>query len=224
MGFEKPCPEIELPHGIRPEIKILLYILFVISVFITQDLTLYFFISALVLISLLKISFSSLKRGWIPISLFLVFTFVSNIFFSHGKIIFNLGSFAITEEGLHIATVRTLRIFFMVAGAKILTSTTPFEDLVSALANTMKPLEKIGIPVSEFFSTMGLTLKAFPRLKDYLALNYKNHKDKNETKGFMGKARILSLFLLPVFIQSMQSPEIFFNEQDEKTSVNQKRN
>lgn len=172
--------------------------------------------SALIAVLLLRIPISSLKRGWIPISLFLVFTFISNLFFSHGKILFNLGSFAVTEEGLNIATVRTLRIFLMVAAAKILTASISLDDLVKALANTLKPLEKIGIPVNEFFSTMGLTLKAFPRLKDYLAVNYKNHKDNNDTKGFMGKARILSLFLLPMFLQSMQSPEIFFDEQDKK--------
>ncbi len=217
MEFEKPCPEVELSLRIRPEIKILLYVLFVISIFLTQNLTSYVFITALIFILFLKIPFLALKRGWLPISLFLVFTFISNMFFSHGKIIVDLGFLEITEEGLHIATVRTLRIFFMVAGAKILTSTTSFDDLVKALANTLKPLEKIGIPVNEFFSTMGLTLKAFPKLKDYLVVNYKNHKDKNNTKGFMGKARILSLFLLPMFIQSMQSPEIFFDEQEDKT-------
>lgn len=202
---------------IRPEIKILLYAILVFSIFLTQNLMLYVFILILILLFFLKIPFSALKRGWLPISLFLIFTFISNIFFSYGKIIFNLGFLEITKEGLHIATARTLRIFFMVAGAKILTSTTSFDDLVKAIAKALNPLEKIGIPVSEFFSTAGLTLKAFPKLKDYLVVNYKNHKDKNNTKGFMGKARILSLFLLPMFIQSMQSPEIFFDEQDEKS-------
>lgn len=170
----------------------------------------------------LKVPFTSLKRGWVPISFFLMFTFVSNIFFSHGKILYSLGSVVITEEGLRIAIVRTLRIFLMVAGAKILTATTPFDVLVGTLGNTLKPLEKIGMPVGEFFTTMGLTLKCFPKLKDYLAENYRNHKKNNPLLppfskggmgGFLGKARIISSFLLPMFIQSMQSPEMFFKEE-----------
>ena len=183
------------------------------SLFLVQNLSVYIFILVLILILLLRIPFASVKRGWIPISFFLAFTFISNMFFSHGKIIYSIGSIVITEEGLRMASLRTLRIFFMVAGAKILTATTPFEALVAALANTLKPLEKTGLPVNEFFSIMGLTLKCFPKLKDYLAENYKNHKDKGENDGFLKRAKIISSFLLPMFIQSMQSPEIFFEEE-----------
>jgi len=135
------------------------------------------------------------------------------MFFSHGKIIYSIGSVVITEEGLRMASLRTLRIFFMVAGAKILTATTPLEALIGALCRTLMPLEKAGVPVNEFFSIMGLTLKCFPKLKDYLAENYRNHKDRGENDGFLKRAKIISSFLLPMFIQSMQSPEIFFEEE-----------
>lgn len=158
----------------------------------------------------LRIPFAFLKRGWIPISLFLIFTFISNIFFSHGKVLYSFGTVVITEEGLAVATVRTLRVFFMIAGAKILTLSTPLETLVGALGNTLRPFEKIGLPVSDFFSVMGLTLKCFPRLKDYLAENYKNHKDREDFDGFWIKAGTIASFLLPMFMQSMRSPEMFF--------------
>ncbi len=145
-----------------------------------------------------------------PISIFLMFTFISNVFFSYGKIFCSLGSIIITEEGLKIASQRTLRIFFMVAGAKIINATTSLDVLVGALGDTLRPLEKFGLPVKDFFSIMGLTLKCFPRLKNYLSENYRHFKDKGEFRGFFGKAKIISLFLLPMFKQSMQSPEIFF--------------
>jgi hypothetical protein len=61
---------------------------------------------------------------------------------------------------------------------------------------------------------MGLTLKCFPKLKDYLAENYKNHKNKEENRGVFGNARVISLFLLPMFIQSIQSPEMFFQDRE----------
>ena len=77
---------------------------------------------------------------------------MSNVFFSHGKILYSIGSIVITEEGLRLATVRTLRIFFMVAGAKILTATTPLDVMVETLRKTLSPLEKIGMPVvGDFF-------------------------------------------------------------------------
>lgn len=197
------------------EFKILLYVTFIISLFLIQSLLVYIIILIAVLLFLLRIPFASLKRGWITIGLFLVFTFISNIFFSHGKILYNLGAIVITEEGMYIAVIRTLRIFFMVAGAKILTATTPLDVMVETLRKTLRPLEKIGMPVGDFFSVMGLTLKCFPRLKDHLAENYRNHKNNTESKGFWGRVNIVSSFLLPTFIQSIQNPEMFFQEREE---------
>lgn len=194
------------------ELKIILYVVFIASLFLIHDLSAYILILIALSILLLRIPIASLKRGWLPISLFLAFTFMSNVFFSHGKILYNLGPIVITAEGMHIATLRTLRIFFMVAGAKILTASTPLDVLVVGLGNILKPLEKTGLPLNDFFETMGLTLKCFPKLKDYMAENYRNHKNKEENRGFFGNARVISLFLLPMFIQSIQNPEIFFRE------------
>ena len=197
------------------ELKIILYVVFIVSLFLIQDLSAYILILIALSILLLRIPLASLKRGWLPISLFLAFTFMSNVFFSHGKILYNLGPIIITAEGMHIAAIRTLRIFFMVAGAKILTALTPLDVLVAGLGNILKPLEKTGLPVNDFFETMGLTLKCFPKLKDYLAENYRNHKNNRESKGFWGRVNIVSSFLLPMFIQSIKSPEMFFQEQEE---------
>ena len=180
-----------------------------------DSLPLYALVLFFILLLLIRIPFASLKSGWLPISFFLAFTFLSNVFFSHGKILYNLGAIVITEEGMHIAAIRTLRIFFMVAGAKILTATTPLDVMVEALRKALSPLEKTGMPVGDFFSVMGLTLKCFPRLKDYLAENYRNHKNNTESKGFWGRVNIVSSFLLPMFIQSIQSPEMFFQEREE---------
>lgn len=202
-----------------PESKIGLYIVFIIALFLVDSLSVYAFVLFFILLLLIRIPFASLKSGWLPISFFLAFTFLSNVFFSHGKILYSIGSIVITEEGLRIAAVRTLRIFFMVAGAKILTATTSLEVLVGALGRILMPLEKTGLPVKDFVETMGLTLKCFPKLKDYLAENYRNHKNKEENRGFFGNARIISLFLLPMFIQSIQNPEVFFKETDEKTGT-----
>jgi energy-coupling factor transport system permease protein len=182
-----------------------------------------------ILIIILKIPFAVLKKGWLPIGLFLIFTFISNMFFSHGKILYNIGTIMITEEGIHIASIRTLRIFLMVMGAKIITATTSLDVLVESLASVLRPLEKIRLPVNELFSIMGLTLQCFPKLKDYLSENYRNYKKNNLplppfTKGgmvgFFKKTMIISSFLLPMFIQSMQSPEIFFRDKmDDRKQV-----
>ena len=197
------------------EIKIISYIVFIVCLFLVQNLTVYLLILLALSILLLQIPLKSLKRGWIPISLFLLFTFVSNVLFQHGKILYSAGPVIITEEGLHISLIRTMRVFFMIAGAKLLVATTQMELLVGAFGKLLKPFERLGIPVVEFFSTMGLTMKSLPRLKDQVAAMYKEKIKEDNITEFWSRVRIVSMLLLPLFVKSIQSPESFF-EKDEQ--------
>jgi energy-coupling factor transport system permease protein len=196
-----------------PEIKIFLYIFFVICLFFIKDLTVYAVIFIVILPLLFRIPFKSLKSGWIPISLFLLFTFVSNALFQPGRILFGSGPLVITAEGLDIASVRTLRVLFMIAGAKILTSTTEFGMLANALERIFSPLERLGVPVHEFFSAMGLTMRSLPALKEQMVREYREKVKGGDIRGFLNRARAISMFLIPLFVRSMQSPESFFDDE-----------
>lgn len=197
-----------------PEIKILLYIFFVTCLFFIKDLTVYMIIFLVILLLLFRIPFRALKSGWIPISLFLLFTFISNALFQPGKILFGSGPLVITVEGLDIASVRTLRVFFMIAGAKMLTSTTEVGLLVNALERIFGPLERLGIPVHEFFSAMGLTMRSLPALKKQMVKEYGEKVKEGNITGFLNRARAVSMFLIPLFVRSMQSPESFFEDEE----------
>ncbi len=203
-----------------PEIKILFYIFFVIFVSVVGNLHIYAVIFILLSLFLLKVPFKVVKSGWIPVSIFLIFTFVSNILNQHGKIIFSAGAVFITEEGLNIAAIRTLRIFFMIAGAKILIAASKIEDIIHGLWRLLSPFERLGLPVKDFFFTTGLTLKCFPILKSMLYENYQEHVKSANIKGVWNRARVVSLFLLPMFAESIQSPEKFFvgPEQSDETN------
>lgn len=195
-----------------PEIKILLYIFFVVLVSAVSSIKIYAVIFFILSLFLLKVPFRTVKSGWIPISVFLIFTFASNILNQHGKIIFLAGPVMITEEGLHIAAIRTLRILFMIAGAKILIATSETEEIIHGLWRLLSPFERVGLPVKDFFFTMGLTLKCFPILKTMLHENYRAHITSANIKGIWKRTRVVSMFLLPMFIESIQFPEKFFIE------------
>jgi energy-coupling factor transport system permease protein len=118
----------------------------------------------------------------------------------------------VTEEGLTAALLRTIRIFCMIAGAKILTATTGIEPLISAFAKLLKPFERLGVPVEEFFSTMGLTMKSLPRLKEQVVREYRTTVKDRKITGFRNRAKVISSFLMPLFVKSIRSPETFLNE------------
>jgi energy-coupling factor transport system permease protein len=158
------------------------------------------------------VPFRNLKSGWIPISLFLLFTFVSNVLNRHGKILVTSGPLVITDEGVSVASLRTVRVLFMIIGAKILMASARPEDIIRALGRLMSPLERFGLPIADFFHTMGLTVKCFPALKEMATETYRENIKTAETKGFRGRVRVIASFLLPMFVKSVQSPEIFFEK------------
>jgi len=146
--------------------------------------------------------------------MFLTFTFISNALYHSGRIIYAAGPVMITQEGLHLAALRTLRVLLMIGGVKFLMARTKTDHVVRAMANLLKPFEKLGVPVKDFFHTMGLTLKCFPILKDAIARHYTENIQKGGAQSILSKARLMALFMLPLFVESIHSPELFFMEAD----------
>ncbi|MDA8239109.1 MAG: energy-coupling factor transporter transmembrane component T [Nitrospiraceae bacterium] len=199
---------------ISPELKIIIYVLFLASLFVIRDMTGYLFLLGILCICLVKLPLKSLKAGWLPISLFLFFTFIGNVLGRHGKVLLPAGLFTVTDEGLHIAAFRTVRIGLMIGGAKILMASAKTEDMVAVLGRLFGPFERIGIPVKDFFHIMGLTVKCFPVLKDMASEAYQKNAGNADARGFWGRAKVISVFLMPLFVQSLQSPESFFEGGD----------
>ncbi|MFA6054249.1 MAG: energy-coupling factor transporter transmembrane component T [Thermodesulfovibrionales bacterium] len=204
-------------NKLPPEIRIILYTIFVIGLFFIKDPAAYLFIlpSVLLLIIILRVSFRVLKSGWVPISLLLLFTFISNALFQHGKIWYQTGPLIITDEGLNIAFIRTMRVLLMIAGAKILTATTTPDSLANALGTFLRPLSRLKMPVDDLLQIMALTLKSLPRLKEEIVEIYREKISHENTKGFLDRIKVISTQLMPIFVRSMQVPERYFKEQPE---------
>lgn len=152
-----------------------------------------------------------------PIGIFIVFTFAGNLFFHPGKIIFGKGFFMVTDEGLRLAGIRALRVFSMIGSAKILTAMLSLDEIIRAMANVLRPFERIGLPVTEFFYVMGLTVKSFPLLTEYLSREYRKEIKDNNVRGFRNRLRHMVLFLMPAFIKGVKSPEDFFIGKEDET-------
>jgi energy-coupling factor transport system permease protein len=197
---------------VLPELKIIFYVIFVVVLFFIDKPVFHLIIFAVLFFLLFKIPIKILKKGWIPISIFLTFTFFSNLLFRHGKVLFTAGPLIVTAEGLTDASVKTMRILFMIAGAKLLTGTTSVETLSRAFGRVLSPLQHAGIPVNEFISTMGLTLNSLPVLKEQFLTMYRERMQQETIRGFLNRARVVSGFLVPLFVKSIQTPEQFFEK------------
>lgn len=198
-----------------PRLTISLFAAFIVSLFLVQGIFLHIGAAvAVIIVALVTLPPGKMKSGLFPITLFLLFTFAGNLFFHSGRIIYSSGPLSITDEGILLACVRTLRVFSMIGAAKILTEVLSVDGLIQSLEDILRPLERVGVPVKDFFSILGLTMKSFPALMTYLLKEYREHMKDGEIRGVRQRLRHVALFLMPVFVKSIQSPESFFVSPD----------
>jgi energy-coupling factor transport system permease protein len=194
------------------EFRIVLYLFFVVSLFLFPSPAFYLVLFIIVFFCLTRLPFRTVKAGWIPVSMFLLFTFLSNALNHQGRIIHAAGPVLITQEGLHLAAVRTSRVLLMIGSVKVLMATTPTDEIIRAMSRLLNPFEKLGVPVKDFFHIMGLTIQCFPVLKNAITRHYRDDVQKRAQKGIVDKARLIAFFLLPLFVESIRSPELFFRD------------
>ncbi len=202
-------------RSLLPTIGIIAYICFTVTVFIIGDLWVLFIASAIFLFLIVLLPFRKLRSGIVPISLFLSVTFLANLLFNTGKIVYESGPFIITEEGLRLASIRALRVFLLIAGAKFLTIMSTLDEIISAMGTLLKPLEKLGLPIRSIFDTMALSVKVLPLIKQRISDEYNARVKEAQKSGIKEKASIVLQFLLPVFFESIHNPEAFLADEYE---------
>jgi len=185
-----------------PRVKILLYILLVTAVFASGSLTLTFLLLFLVTAFAFRVPLSTLRRGLIPILLFLVFTFISNVLFHAGETVYTVAGLRVSREGIVRGAELTLNLLIMILGAKVLTATTSAEDLVSGISGILGPAGRVGY-VRELIYTMSLTLRLLPVVYDEALDAYREIKN-SQGRGLTGRIRLSAELLARLFERSLK--------------------
>ncbi|MFO0753791.1 MAG: energy-coupling factor transporter transmembrane component T [Thermodesulfovibrionales bacterium] len=204
-------------------ILLLLYSLFAAAVFLVRGLSVHAVLSAGIACALLSLPFRKVKAGLLPILLFLCFTFLSNIFYRTGEVLLHLGPLRVTDEGLRLALLRTLRVFEMVYAAKILSAAVSLDAMLASLKRALSPLERVGVPVHDFFAITALTLQCFPVLAQRLREEYRKGAEEGRAGRPGERLRRGVSFLVPLFVESMRDPEGFFFRQDAQAAMKRGR-
>lgn len=181
--------------------RILLYLLLVIAVFVSDSLEVSLIIILVVLASAVRVPISSLKRGILPITVFLFFTFISNILFQEGNVLYEVLGLDITDEGLRRGGRLTLRLFILIAGAKVLTASTRAEDLITGMSGLLGPVGRIGF-VQELVYIMSLTLRLLPVIYSEAIEIYKNMRN-SAGSGVADKIKLSVELLTTLFERSL---------------------
>jgi energy-coupling factor transport system permease protein len=187
---------------LSPRIKVLLYIILAVLVFFSTSLKSGLVLLAVVAVFASRVPLSTLRKGLVPVLLFLTFTFISNVMFQTGEVVYEILGISVTKEGMVRGGYLTLRLFILILGAKVLTATTKAEELISAVVWLLGPAGKLNY-VRELTYTMMLTLRLLPIIYDE-AMDVYQHVKNSDENGLTGKVRLSVDLLTSLFQRSLE--------------------
>ena len=153
-------------HKLDPRTKLFGTLVFIISVFLFHSIAGYavatVFLAGMILISTVPVKF--IFKGLKAIFMILLITMVFNILLTPGEAIVTLGIFKITKEGISMAVRMAIRLIYLVIGSSLMTLTTTPNQLTDGLEKSLRPLNKIHVPVHEIAMMMSIALRFIPIL------------------------------------------------------------
>jgi energy-coupling factor transport system permease protein len=199
-------PGSSMLHRSDPRTKILLATVFMVLVFLAEGYLSFFLLVSFVLIISSRIG-KPLKhslRGVKPILFIAVFMIVVNTIAVKGTPLLDYGIFRhLSREGVALSVLMVLRLFLLLTGASLLTSTTTPISLTDGLEALLKPLKRFKIPVHEAAMMMSIALRFIPVLLDEAERIFKSQASRCADFAFgnpLQRARNYLSVLLPLFV------------------------
>jgi len=198
-------------HKLDPRVKIIISIVYIVSLFLVNNFEGYIFVIAFAAISVAisKIPFRYIYKGLKPIFVLLLFTALINILMTSGtgQPLFHYGVIRIYREGLALAAFMILRLTFLIIGTSLLTLATSPIELTDGIEKLLNPFKKIGVPAHELAMMMTIALRFIPTLIDETDKIMKAQKARGadfESGNLLNRAKNLIPLLVPLFISSFR--------------------
>ena len=196
-----------IAHRLDPRTKLILVLVYIISLFQANGWVGY---GVITLITVLCLKMSSVKarnifKGLKPMLFIIVLTAVLNIFYTTGTPV--LPGWPITWEGIERALQMILRICLLITGTFTLTYTTSPIALTDGLEKLMNPLKKIKLPVHEMTIMMSMALRFIPTLieeTDKIMSAQKARGADFETGSLIDRAKAMLPILVPLFVSAFR--------------------
>ena len=213
VAFGQYYPAKSFVHRMDPRVKILLNLLYMITIFLVQSYFGYALMLAYLLISIFasRIPLKSVLKSVKGIIFLALFTAIINLFFvKSGNLLVDWWIFRITDDGVNFAVKMVVRLVFLVTSASLLTLTTTPVDLTHGIESLLKPLTWIKVPVDEFALIMSITLRFIPTLMDETDRIIRAQKARGasfDTGGLIARAKAFVPILIPLLVNAFRRAE-----------------
>lgn len=199
-------------HNLDPRIKIILTLVFIISIFFIDRFIGFgiFFLYILVLLAITEIPLKRLIMGLRPLLFIIIFTFLLNALTTPGETLFEFWTFTFTKEGLIRALFTSIRLILLVFGTTILTLTTSPLALTDGIEALLSPLRVIHFPSHELAMMISIALSFIPTLfaeADKIRRAQMARGADFESGNVLSRAKAMIPLLVPLFLNSFRRAE-----------------
>lgn len=211
VTFGQYYPGTSLLHRLDPRTKLLLTLIYLITIFIPQNWfglagAVGFLLFALLLSRLpIRLTLRTIKTV-LPI---IIFTSLLNVLYVDGTPLFVWGFIHVTQEGLATAIFISLRIICLIVGSSLLTYTTTPTMLTDALERLLAPIKwlHIPLPVHSMAMVMTIALRFIPTLIEETDMIMSAQKARGadlESGGLLKRIKALIPILIPLFASALR--------------------
>lgn len=202
-------PGTSIIHKLDPRTKIICTLIFISAVFLAKTYVGYAAIAAFVALVLamarlpLRLVIKSVKPLWIIILL----TMLVHFFTAKGEAIWSWWILSITQEGLDLGIMMSLRLVFLILFSSLLTFTTSPIVLTDGIETLLRPFKKIGVPAHELAMMMTIALRFIPTLLEETDKIMKAQTSRGAdfaSGNLVKKAKNLVPLLVPLFISAFR--------------------
>lgn len=202
-------PTNSIIHKLDARVKIVGTILFMISLFLFDNLLGYLIVGVFlaVIIKLSKIKIRYMLKGLKPVMFIILFTAFLNLFFTQGEIILSFWIFNITKEGIKTSIFVVLRIILLIIGSSLMTFTTQPNNLTDGMEKLLSPLNHIKVPVHEFAMTISIALRFIPVLVEETDKIMKAQTARGadfEHGNIIQRIKSMTPILVPLFVSAFR--------------------
>ncbi len=196
-------------HRLDPRTKINATFLYIIFLFIVNNLWGYFgaLLFLAVVTALSKIPPKYILRGLKPLLFIIIFTVIVNMFWTPGEVLWQFWIFKITDIGLKNAVYMGMRLILLVTGTSIMTLCTSTIALTDGMESLMKKIPLVKRGAHELSMMMSIALRFIPTLTDETDRIMKAQKSRGadfESGNIMSRAKSLIPILVPLFVSAFQ--------------------
>lgn len=196
-------------HRTDPRLKIVLTMVFMITILIIDSYTafLLFTLFSLYAVLVSRIPIKYTLKGLKPIMFIIVFAAFMNIFFTPGQTIFKFKFISISIEGLDLAAKMALRLTMLVISTSLLTLTTTPIALTDGIERLFQPLKHLKVPVHEFAMMMTIALRFIPTLLEETDKIMKAQASRGadfDSGNIIDRAKSFIPILIPLFVSAFR--------------------